>query len=85
MTHKTQADSGFDRSLSVSQNGSDDSNVREQVRVWLRTGYGDSNSLEADYDADSCSGSAASRPWLMHDWRGVGDEDSSAVVTFGTF
>ncbi|WP_162922413.1 DUF6701 domain-containing protein [Aliivibrio sp. EL58] len=57
---------------------------KEQVRLWLRLGGG-----IPDGDDNKCLGMEPvfihSHPWLKYNWRGFGDEDPSAVVTFGIY
>ncbi|MCG9545892.1 hypothetical protein L1D37_19310 [Vibrio sp. Isolate33] len=56
---------------------------REQVRLWLRM-----DESEPDSDGGnniSCSGSDQAQPWLRYNWRQLGDEDPSTVVTFGIY
>ena len=57
---------------------------REQVRLWLRM---DSNSpsKKSDENDISCLGSHEGQPWLRYNWRQLGDEDPSTVVTFGIY
>lgn len=55
--------------------------IREQVRFWLRLSNTILQKLETDNDIQ-CIGSG-NQPWLRYNWRGKGDEDPSAVVTFG--
>ncbi|WP_070963186.1 DUF6701 domain-containing protein [Vibrio sonorensis] len=53
-------------------------NFREQIRFWMRL----------DTSAPSgvtCSNSHSDQPWLRYNWRDLGDEDPSAVITFGIF
>ncbi|WP_373958787.1 DUF6701 domain-containing protein [Vibrio gigantis] len=70
--------------VTTSQNTPTDTDApREQVRLWLR--MGDS---EPDSDGGnniSCSGSDQDQPWLRYNWRQLGDEDPSTVVTFGIY
>ena len=56
---------------------------REQVRLWLRM-----DDSEPDSDGGnniSCSGGDQDQPWLRYNWRQLGDEDPSTVVTFGIY
>jgi MSHA biogenesis protein MshQ len=56
---------------------------REQVRLWLRM---DDSEPESDGGNNiSCSGSDQEQPWLRYNWRQLGDEDPSTVVTFGIY
>jgi len=56
---------------------------REQVRLWLRQ----QASLPSGVEASRCfsSGTVINQPWLRYNWRGFGDEDPSAVITFGVY
>lgn len=57
--------------------------AREQVRLWLRM-----DASEPDSDGGnniSCSGGDQDQPWLRYNWRQLGDEDPSTVVTFGIY
>ncbi|WP_394146108.1 DUF6701 domain-containing protein [Vibrio atypicus] len=53
--------------------------VREQVQFWMRLG-----TERPDGITTGC-GNTLNQPWLQYDWRGLGDEDPSAVVTFGIY
>ncbi|WP_261383121.1 LamG domain-containing protein [Vibrio kanaloae] len=56
---------------------------REQVRLWLRM---DDSEPESDGGNNiSCSGSDQDQPWLRYNWRQLGDEDPSTVITFGIY
>ncbi|WP_052319195.1 LamG domain-containing protein [Vibrio sinaloensis] len=57
----------------------DSHSIREQVQFWMRLGGNRPNGV-----VSGC-GSTLSQPWLQYDWRGLGDEDPSSVVTFGIF
>ncbi|RLQ17921.1 DUF6701 domain-containing protein [Vibrio sp. SBT000027] len=54
-----------------------DTSRREQVRLFLRQGSSPSGA--------TCFGSEGTQPWLQYNWRGLGDEDPSTVVTFGIY
>ncbi|QUJ67135.1 hypothetical protein KDD30_13860 [Photobacterium sp. GJ3] len=63
--------------------------VREQVRFWQKL-VAETPAAIAGENAikDSSAGTqvgAVSQPWLLYDWRGQGDENPSAVVTFGLY
>ncbi|MCK8082921.1 DUF6701 domain-containing protein [Vibrio sp. 1CM24A] len=61
----------------------DTDSLREQVRLWLRM-----DDSEPDNDGGnniSCSGGDQDQPWLRYNWRQLGDEDPSTVVTFGIY
>ncbi|HIF9358592.1 TPA: DUF6701 domain-containing protein [Photobacterium damselae] len=54
---------------------------KQQVRFWQRL----SNSTKPTDAAISCFGSTSLQPWLSYNWRKQGDEDPSAIVTFGVY
>lgn len=54
-----------------------DTSRREQVRLFLRQGSSPSGA--------TCFGSEGTQPWLQYNWRQLGDEDPSTVVTFGIY
>jgi MSHA biogenesis protein MshQ len=62
--------------------------AREQTRLWLRIGAIAPQEIDSDPIVDcsrsSSPGNYTNRPWLKYDWRSIGDEDPSVVVTFGT-
>ncbi|RTZ14320.1 hypothetical protein EJ063_16855 [Vibrio aquaticus] len=57
----------------------DSSGIREQIQFWMRLG--------ADRPSGISSGCASTlaQPWLQYNWRNLGDEDPSTVVTFGIY
>jgi MSHA biogenesis protein MshQ len=57
---------------------------REQARLWLRMD-GSSPSKKSGENDISCLGSSEGQPWLRYNWRQLGDEDPSTVVTFGIY
>ena len=57
---------------------------REQVRLWLRMGGSKPNKKMSENDI-SCSTDYEEQPWLQYNWRQLGDEDPSTVVTFGIY
>ncbi|WP_253815770.1 DUF6701 domain-containing protein [Vibrio crassostreae] len=57
---------------------------REQVRLWLRMDDSEPSKKTGENDI-SCSGSDQDQPWLRYNWRQLGDEDPSTVVTFGIY
>ncbi len=57
---------------------------REQVRLWLRMDDSEPSKKTGENDI-SCSGSDQDQPWLRYNWRHLGDEDPSTVVTFGIY
>ncbi len=74
--------SGESSKLLINQNSTN----REQVRVWARIDsappvkLADENSIECFTD-----GAMPNRPWLRYNWREIGDEDPSSVITFGIY
>ncbi len=66
-------------------------NIREQVRFWLRLDDDDTNddsqqqSAQVGETSIECPSGYLKQPWLRYNWRAKGDEDPSAVVTFGIF
>ncbi|WP_086971258.1 DUF6701 domain-containing protein [Vibrio coralliirubri] len=57
---------------------------REQVRLWLRMDDSEPSKKTGENDI-SCSGSDQEQLWLRYNWRHLGDEDPSTVVTFGIY
>ncbi|MEZ8126646.1 DUF6701 domain-containing protein [Vibrio splendidus] len=57
---------------------------REQVRLWLRMDDSEPNTRTGE-NPITCSGSDQEQPWLRYNWRQLGDEDPSTVVTFGIY
>ncbi|MFV8460116.1 DUF6701 domain-containing protein [Vibrio campbellii] len=57
---------------------------REQVRLWLRMGNSKPSKKTGENDI-SCSTDYEDQPWLQYNWRQLGDEDPSTVVTFGIY
>lgn len=79
---KGAVSSGVSSKLLINQNSTN----REQVRVWARIDSAppvksaDENSIECFTDA-----AMPHRPWLRYNWRDIGDEDPSSVITFGIY
>ncbi|MPW36917.1 DUF6701 domain-containing protein [Vibrio sp. B1Z05] len=57
---------------------------RAQVRLWLRQADDSPQRSETNIDCSKAT-SFTNQPWLQYNWRDKGDEDPSAVVTFGVF
>lgn len=57
---------------------------REQVRLWLRMDASTPLAKSGENPV-ACSGSDQDQPWLRYNWRQLGDEDPSTVVTFGIY
>lgn len=70
-------DGSVDKGESLSIYARQATSRREQVRLFLRQGS------IANPDGVTCSWSTGIQPWLIYNWRNKGDEDPSAVVTFG--
>ncbi|HIF9062089.1 TPA: DUF6701 domain-containing protein [Photobacterium damselae] len=54
---------------------------KQQVRFWQRL----SKLTQPKGEGISCHGTYTYQPWLSYNWRKKGDEDPSAVVTFGVY
>ena len=52
---------------------------KQQVRFWQRIGE------STPVNIGDCKGGYINQPWLRYNWRGLGDEDPSATVTFGVY
>ena len=59
--------------------------IREQGRLWLRIGTGQVVKVNPTDNNIECWSSSGNQDWLKYNWRGVGDEIPSAVITFGTY
>ncbi|UTM57648.1 polymer-forming cytoskeletal protein [Photobacterium sp. CCB-ST2H9] len=63
--------------------------VREQVRFWQKLVSDIPAPIAGENEIkDSAAGTqvgAVPQRWLLYDWRGLGDENPSAVVTFGLY
>nr|WP_241497559.1 DUF6701 domain-containing protein [Vibrio cyclitrophicus] len=57
---------------------------REQVRLWLRMDDS-APTAKTGENPITCLGSDQEQPWLRYNWRQLGDEDPSTVVTFGIY
>ena len=57
---------------------------REQVRLWSRMGNSKPSKKTGENEI-SCSTDYEDQPWLQYNWRQLGDEDPSTVVTFGIY
>ncbi|GAD30926.1 conserved hypothetical protein [Photobacterium leiognathi lrivu.4.1] len=55
---------------------------KQQVRLWQRL----DNSKPRKQDKNiECFGTYIAQPWLRYNWRQLGDEDPSAIITFGVY
>ncbi len=69
------------KNLSLTADPKTSEYYREQVRFWLRL----TSNTPADINKGLCVGSYSNQPWFQFNWRGLGDESPSAVVTFGVY
>lgn len=58
---------------------------REQVRFWQRVTTDVPIKINDSDNEIKCFGLHSNQPWLTYNWRGKGDENPSAVVTFGVY
>ncbi|MGO1297366.1 MAG: DUF6701 domain-containing protein, partial [Vibrio sp.] len=65
----------------LAANASDNSH-REQVRFWMRVA---NNSVQLNETDVACEAGHLGEPWLQFNWRGLGDEDPSTLITFGVY
>ncbi|WP_305459146.1 DUF6701 domain-containing protein [Photobacterium leiognathi] len=56
---------------------------KQQVRLWQRLEA--SKPTQQGKNKVECFGTDVNQPWLRYNWRQLGDEDPSAVITFGVF
>lgn len=56
--------------------------MQERVRFWMRLA---DTSPQIGQTGVTCGATNIAQPWLQYNWRGVGDEDPSSVITFGVF
>lgn len=64
---------------------SNNSAQREQIRFWLRLASNSPQTSESHVSCESSPPLLEQQPWLQYNWRGLGDEDPSAIVTFGVY
>ena len=74
-----QVEKGISQQLFVSRDVSDIERL-EQVRLFLRQG----DEVGANPNDVECNGHYT-QPWLQYNWRNKGDEDPSAMITFGIY
>ncbi|PSU83518.1 DUF6701 domain-containing protein [Photobacterium phosphoreum] len=53
--------------------------IKQQLRFWLRI------AAQPATNIDCIENKTTNQPWLTFNWRGVGDEDPSGLVTFGNY
>ncbi|WP_194438401.1 DUF6701 domain-containing protein [Vibrio fluminensis] len=84
---ETAISAGISELLTATADSSD-SSLREQVQFWLRLDDTSTTTHTSPQVGDpevSCGTSGVAQPWLQYNWHGQGDEDPSAVVTFGIY
>ncbi|MEC6797765.1 DUF6701 domain-containing protein [Photobacterium sp. S4TG1] len=62
-----------------------DGNFKQQIRFWQRLSASTTPKQIKNTPPIICNGNASNQPWLSYNWRGLGDEDPSATVTFGVY
>ncbi|MCD9545501.1 hypothetical protein GLP24_11645 [Photobacterium carnosum] len=62
-----------------------DGDFKQQIRFWQRLSAFTKPTQIAKTPKIYCKDSASNQPWLSYNWRGIGDEDPSATVTFGVY
>lgn len=79
---------GLSQALSAQQQSAE----REQVRLWLKiqevdlVGEGSNDEdIRCYYKENEALPATLNQPWLSYNWRGLGDEDPSTLVTFGVY
>ncbi|MEC6899382.1 DUF6701 domain-containing protein [Photobacterium piscicola] len=62
-----------------------DGDFKQQIRFWQRLSTLTKPTQIAETPKIKCENSTLNQPWLSYNWRGLGDEDPSATVTFGVY
>ncbi|MCD9499560.1 DUF6701 domain-containing protein [Photobacterium carnosum] len=62
-----------------------DGDFKQQIRFWQRLSAFTKPTKIVKTPKIYCKDSASNQPWLSYNWRGIGDEDPSATVTFGVY
>ena len=62
-----------------------DGDFKQQIRFWQRLSALTKPTQIAKTPKIKCENSILNQPWLSFNWRGLGDEDPSATVTFGVY
>ncbi|MEC6824264.1 DUF6701 domain-containing protein [Photobacterium piscicola] len=62
-----------------------DGDFKQQIRFWQRLSILTKPTQIAKTPKIKCENSTLNQPWLSYNWRGLGDEDPSATVTFGVY
>uniref|UniRef100_UPI003119C59E DUF6701 domain-containing protein n=1 Tax=Photobacterium phosphoreum TaxID=659 RepID=UPI003119C59E len=56
-----------------------ESYIKQQLRFWLRIAAHPASNIGCTENEN------VNQPWLTFNWRGIGDEDPSGLVTFGNY
>ncbi|MEC6908531.1 DUF6701 domain-containing protein [Photobacterium piscicola] len=62
-----------------------DGDFKQQIRFWQRLSTLTKPTQIAKTPKIKCENNTLNQPWLSYNWRGLGDEDPSATVTFGVY
>lgn len=62
-----------------------DGDFKQQIRFWQQLSVLTKPTQITDTPQIKCVNSTSNQPWLSYNWRGLGDEDPSATVTFGVY
>ena len=62
---------------------SNSTTFKQQIRFWQRLSA--VKPRLKDKNPINCFGAYSHQPWLRYNWRNLGDEDPSAIVTFGIY
>ncbi|WP_181318726.1 DUF6701 domain-containing protein [Photobacterium angustum] len=62
---------------------SNSTTFKQQIRFWQRLST--VKPRLKDKNPINCFGAYSHQPWLRYNWRNLGDEDPSAIVTFGIY
>ncbi|MBY3788436.1 hypothetical protein HPQ32_08280 [Photobacterium carnosum] len=62
-----------------------DGDFKQQIRFWQRLSAFTKPTQITNTPKIYCKDSVSNQPWLSFNWRGIGDEDPSATVTFGVY
>ena len=62
-----------------------DGNFKQQIRFWQQLSVLTKPTQITGTAKIKCENSTSNQPWLSYNWRGLGDEDPSATVTFGVY
>ncbi|MEC6832678.1 DUF6701 domain-containing protein [Photobacterium toruni] len=62
-----------------------DGDFKQQIRFWQQLSVLTKPTQITDTPQIKCVNGTSNQPWLSYNWRGLGDEDPSATVTFGVY